>query len=273
MVEKFRPNFLNPEVNVGPLDDGKYGGGTFTQVGNLENLPENIRGNVPQGYVIKEYTRGEDPKKLAVRLILSENSQRKDVSHLDIAKELNQRHLMVEGYFKQSLPELVVPTQIIVGRDEVTGKKTLYEIQSRLDESSTVNTKIDKSLWPVYWYYMQEDVKHEVKAGEALENFITYLHNTFPQQIDLFKNQLNIFIEQVTNFQSKENHFPFDLAMLTNLIFTEDGLRLIDTNAVMPIPLPSIEGIDQKDEAILMKFRTNMFDKSLEILKIIESKL
>ncbi len=61
--------------------------------------------------------------------------------------------------------------------------------------------------------------------------------------------------------------------MLTNLIFTEHGLRLIDTNAVMPIPLPHIEGVDAKDEEKLINFRTNMFDTSLEILKIIESKL
>ena len=43
MTEKFRPNFLNPEIKVGPLNSDKYGQGSFVNVGNLENLPESIK--------------------------------------------------------------------------------------------------------------------------------------------------------------------------------------------------------------------------------------
>lgn len=273
MVEKFRPDFLKPEINVGPLNSERYASGTFTEVGNLENLPKSIEAQIPNGYVIKKYNRSDSPEALAISLILKEAISGKAVSLVEIAKELAQRHAMVKNYFEQTLPELVIPTQMVVGKDEITDTKTLYEIQPRLGEPNTTNIQVDRSLWPVYKYYIQQLPKEKQRAEAALENFITYLHTTFPQQIDLFKNQINTFVEQIVDFQSKENHFPFDCAMLTNLIFTEHGLKLIDTNAIMPMPLPRIDGVDPKDEEELIKFRTNMFEKSLEILKIIESKL
>ena len=59
----------------------------------------------------------------------------------------------------------------------------------------------------------------------------------------------------------KEKYFPYDCAKLNNLLFTEQGLRLIDTNAVMPIPEDG------------RRWKSTLFEGSLKILELIESKL
>ena len=274
MVEKFRPDFLNPEINVSPLVDGRYVRGFFTEVGNLDSLPEEVQKNTPEGYVIKQYLGIGNPEEVAKELLLKEGSKGEKVSIVGIAKELQQRHEMIKKYFDQSLPDLVLPTQLIVGKNEMTKKNSLYEIQSRLDPSSTTNIVNESTFWPVFECFVHGEEKSRVEAEKELAAFIDYLHNTFPQQIGQFKNQLKIFIEQIKNFQTQTNHLPFDCAMLTNLIFTKDGLRLIDTNAIVPTPLP-LRGKEIKpvEKFRQMNWRKQMFNGSLEILNIIESKL
>ena len=59
----------------------------------------------------------------------------------------------------------------------------------------------------------------------------------------------------------KEKYFPYDCAKLNNLLFTEQGLRLIDTNAVITY---SEDG---------RRWKSTLFEGSLKILELIESKL
>ena len=52
---------------------------------------------------------------------------KKDFSIDGIARELKHRNSFVKNYFANSLPELVVPTQIIIGKDERTNKNYLRD--------------------------------------------------------------------------------------------------------------------------------------------------
>lgn len=310
MAEKFRPEFLNPDIKVGPLADDKYGRGGFVEVGNLENLPDNIKEKATKGYVIKQYIQSDDPFDLATTLFL-ENSEEgrfledlrllvldfynlyqlnpseneiKQIIHANskqlftdrfkdakdllnlvsiggIAKELKQRNSIIKNYFAESLPELVVPTQVIIGRDEGSHKKTLYEIQPHLDKASTASYPFSESF---YKYYLWGVEGEKTKAEEVLNNFINHIKNTLPEKIDLFKREIPIFIKEISEMLAKEKYFPYDCAKLNNLIFTEHGLRLIDTNAVIPTS-PEIDWID--------KWYWEVFNGSLKILRLIESKL
>ncbi len=264
MTEKFRPNFLNPEIKVGPLESDKYGGGSFVEVGNLENLPESIREKVPQGYVIKQYRSSDQPMNLARELFLEGSKElKKEISVGGIAKELKHRNLIMKNYFADSLPELIVPTQFVIGRDEKTNKKIIYEIQPRLSEASTASMARDSAFMePIYRYYHWGVKEDKLVAIECLNKFIVYIKSAFsPEVIDRLKRELPIFIKKITDIRAENKYFPYDCAKLNNLLFTEHGLRLIDTNAVMPIP----EGGRQ--------WKSKLYEGSLKILELLKSKV
>ncbi len=264
MAEKFRPGFLHSDVNVGPLFKGDYAKGYFTIVGNLENLPGSVKEKVPNGYVIKEYQYTVDVG----------DASKESARYIEVAKEFQHKYVLMKNYFAKSLPELVVPTQIIVGEDEKTKKKHLYEIQPRLDESSTAHLAKpnNRSMENFYGHYIRGIWRYDQsKAEKDLENFVAYIKNQFPDKIDLFKHEISVFIKEISDFPSKEKHIPFDCAWPTNLIFTEQGLRLIDTNAVL-----SISNLKAEDNVFgenRMKEFEFLFNNSLKLLELIESKL
>ncbi|MFA6427733.1 MAG: hypothetical protein WCW16_04835 [Candidatus Magasanikbacteria bacterium] len=55
-----RPSFVKEGVKVSPLLENKrFGEGSFAVVARLENLPEEVREHVPDGYVVKYYKNTE----------------------------------------------------------------------------------------------------------------------------------------------------------------------------------------------------------------------
>ena len=277
MSEKFAPNFLNPEMKVGPLRNDEYGYGSFVDVGNIENLPENVKEKAIHGYVIKKYRLSNNPITMASMLFVDGSEERKNGLSIEgIAKELKHRNSIMKNYFAESMPELVVPTQVIIGKDEKTNKKTIYEIQSRLDEPNTASKAGDPSLEPLYKFYLQGDESEKSKAEEVLDNFIAYIKVAFPEKIDLLKHEISIFRREIRKMYATGDYLPYDCAKLNNLIFTRNGLRLVDSNAVVPVPPeePSLAsaGVNKrlKDD---LAWRWNMFQGSLAVLKLIESKL
>ena len=199
MTEKFRPNFLNPDIKVGPLAGDKYGHGRFVDVGNLENLSKDIKEKAPSGYVVKQYKSSDDSTSMAETLFLEGSKELKGISVAGMARELKRRNSLMRKYFADFLPELVVPTQVIIGRDERTNKKNIYEIQPRLDKASTANFATDDSFMePIYRYYHFGLKDEKSRADELLNNFIAYIKNTFPPEtIDKFKQELPIFVKKI----------------------------------------------------------------------------
>lgn len=324
MTEKFRPNFLNPEVGVGPLENGEYGEGSFVKVGNLESLPDSIKEKASKGYVIKkyfptEYRRGDFgtagwahlfspesaeqyfviklgrevsnfeeennsyPSKDEIKKIIFSEEEFKqfgDESRLEeflkntsitaLAKELARRNTIMKDFFSESLPELVLSTQFIIGEEmgateEGVDNRRIYEIQPRIEGFGASVAEM-RALDP----YIKSDMESLGKRGEGvLRNFILRLKQKYPDKIDLFKREIGIFIKEIKEFPNKENRLPFDCPFLTNLMFTEHGLRLVDTNMVVSF---DDKNKDYKNYKIIKDLQ-GRFEKAIKILELVKDRL
>lgn len=311
-MPEIRPSFLPDSIKVGPLSEDGYGEGYFTQVGNLENLPEDINRNIPDGFVLKEYaslltqntrpslrgfytsdglmmgagvftlraggekrkfllglrtaiekfekTNGHLPSEQEIKEVIFEDESFrifqdkfggragcKDLYYKTyiraVAQELEKRNLVMKNYFAKLLPELVVPTHVFIDQDKKTKEKRLYEIQPR--------------------------IKHvDYNNAEDLDEFVDNIKIMFPEMVFVFKKELAIFIKEIRKIPSETGHIPYDCPALGNLLFTKNGLRLIDTNAVFPV---SEEPSEEEKNDVETAMRT--FVANLKKLEIIESKL
>ncbi|MBI2038229.1 MAG: hypothetical protein HYT15_04915 [Candidatus Magasanikbacteria bacterium] len=314
MAEKFRPDFLSatPDIQVGPLANDEYGEGYLVRVGNLEGLPEHVKEQVPNGFVLKEYKsfvanygtglmtgggifslvpgpernfvlslkaaienfarknkRFPSEEEVRVEIVADSSFQDqfggraacKDLYYRTYTKaaeaELLRRHTVIKNYFAKSLPDLVVPTRIFIDNDVKVKEKRIYELQPRVE---AVPFKKSEGAG-----VFDSETGRTMIGWDVGEAFIQRIKEKFPKKIPLFKKELITFIEQIKKMPSETGYLPYDCAHLSNLLFTENGLRLADTNAVIPIPSEPSEEEKEHIEIYMEHFNHDI--KTLELLE------
>lgn len=213
-------------MKPGPLKDDKYGEGEFTVVADLQNLPAGVREKVPEGYVIKQYKDRKfvlkDAHIFEFDPDFNEGSEitqdvQKARSPMGIAKKLQERQRLVRNYFDRDLPDLVVPSQFIVGSWHV------YEIQRKMPANSLL---IEESLLTPW-----KSTTFAQRAKEV-EQLTVNIRLLCQEKVPQVKQEIETFVRLIEQMFEQANWF-LDLES-GNLLFTKDGLRIIDTNYGLP---------------------------------------
>ncbi len=188
-------------------------------------------------------------------------------SLMGMAKELKRRHDLVAGYFQDTLPHLVVNTQFLVGSPDSSREQArLYEVQKQAvplrawqkmlalaeerrqpgyydDDAQKEKRRRIVQPDPLYQAYSGASVYYQ-SAGEISERVKQYLAEAGqvlgqavrdeladkPEKLKRLKSELQEFIAKAKILPQAQDWIPFDLPLLDNLVFTEEGLRIIDTN-------------------------------------------
>lgn len=238
MSQEFRrPSFLHKEIQPRPFSGDEFREGSLTTVAQLEDLPSAIKERAKGGLVVKEYRYSEgDPAWDALLegdASFDNPSQRKLT---EIGRRLAERHAIVKDFFKNTLPDLVVPTQFVVGARAGLGKdaKRLYEIQNLVKSAVSID---DDSAYA--WEYMENDPKHPYSEA-GLRNLLKRISREAAEKIynempDANRRngliaQIEVLTARAREFAKETGWIPYDLFKPDNLLMTKDGLRFIDTN-------------------------------------------
>lgn len=253
MSEKFHePAFLREQVKPGPLKGEEYGEGSFTVVANLENLPKEVRKNVPEGYVVKQYKDERlTPEDLLFKFELDSSSE--GWSLIEMAKKLQARHRAAQAYFGKELPNFVISSQFIVGPDK-DGVGHIYEVQKKI-EPEVVEL-------PEYLRLPVDKFESKGAREEAIAQLSEKVKSLYGEKLPDVKKDLEIFIRLAQQLPDNEGWFP-DLAP-GNLLFTKDGFRYVDTNYV--IPLTGLERHGMHEQAQEARATIKNFIQSLKDL-------
>lgn len=249
MGEKFiRPDFIDTKIKPTPLKNGEYGEGFAVRVAKLEGFPNEIE-SVPHGYVIKKYKFGESDERWREMFPHDEQLKKtaRNLTLLDVARKLKHNEDTLRQYFSDSLPDLIVPSQYIVGSEtekkwfkSAKPKKKLYNIQKEISPSVVLNDQ-DISL-------IHQAIKAKQFGGVSPENeksadftldisargIARMIRDNNPENFVLIKEQINILVEKAKNLVAETKFIYIDLFEFHNMLITKDGLRAIDTNQSMP---------------------------------------
>ena len=192
------PEFFRPGIETTSTMEG-----SFTQVTKLKGLPPEILERLPKGYVLKQYINnpeldkdlfGPDYAKLSI---------------VDKARILKERQTAVRAIFADDLPELVVPSDFLVGQGVDDEQPHLFEVQPNVPKGVDVLRE---------WYHVENILEKSPQTRQAI------------------LGQLKLFVENGRKLQHQQDQPALkgkvlDLEGANNLIVTPDGdLRLIDTN-------------------------------------------
>ncbi len=202
-----KPEFINRDVQTRYL-----GSGNFCSAIESTHMPEELRERVPHDYALKVYnfpnTIDAQGRKIYEQVLynLAEDENPDQMTMMDKARLLKQRNERMSDYFKDELPEFIVPSTYIVSRDSAH-KERVYEIQKKVSGK-------------LYESYTVEDFLE--LSGDQRRGLIAEL-----------KKFLQLFRAMEDDGYYKE-HIP-DLHTL-NIIITDDGkLRCIDTDGELPV--------------------------------------
>lgn len=168
------------------------------------------------------------------------------------AKKLKERHEKAVAYFLNKLPEIIVPTEFIIGTEnndletERDGRKYIYELQERIGGIGleSVSEAIEDALMS-YLQYTNKSESAQQDFFDRYEPLPKYVENfaklwaleiksAYPAQAGMLKKQLIAFVEIARRIPVKTDEIPLDLVWLLNMRFTSEGLRIIDTNISFP---------------------------------------
>lgn len=300
-----RPTFLRPETkldagNTDPKNDEEhFYQGSFVVMAELKNIPKEMRENVPNGYVLKQYHLEEyspiwnelfeadeevntntAEKKVWVIIDAFENAfnkfgrrptsdeilalisdDKKSEMAIDEnfiaqtlkkysletkAQKLRQRYERIRDVFSDELPDVIVPTQFIIGAEENQqhpdrdGAKRLYELQPRISmlelrDKRSVKDYVfnDSDSERNYLYgFPQESIPENIV--NIVKFWAEQIKETYPNQWKQIKEELKKFIELSRPIPEKMKEIPYDMVHPANVGFTSDGVRIIDINLVLP---------------------------------------
>lgn len=194
-----KPEFLREDISLsGDMH------GHFTEVRNLEGLPESVKEQVPDGFVIKKYKLDKERTNQQLFGINYEESL------IERARILKRRQEFVRDFFKEDLPNLVLQSQFIVGSGDYS--EFIYEIQSKLEDAIAINIETIREHFlgkPEIIQKIKEQLRKFHKRGRLLK---------IQQEFSEFKG------------------LGVDLGPKgENVVLTKDGdLRIIDTNFLEP---------------------------------------
>lgn len=193
-----KPDFLGNELKTRWV-----GGGTFTEVASIDNLPTELLSKIPDGYVIKKYKKDsykrlfKDPTK-----VFASGDEYLGLSAEDKVQVLQKRQKFVKDFFKDVLPDIVVGSNYVLG-GKSSDDAEIYEIQPKLEKNISL-----KSL------------DYDEKALEFLST---------SARCNLLE-QLKLFLARAQEMPSKSDGFMVDI-FGENLIVLPDGnLKMFDTN-------------------------------------------
>lgn len=228
----------------------------------------------------------------------------KECSLTGMAKELKRRHDLVQAHFKDTLPNLVVDTQFMIGSPDGSREQArLYEVQKQIVPLQSLSKMFKGASEVEYLFgrkrYYEEDVARQYNEYlknnpivQAYRDALLHSRDTVPQQtvptevieaartiaqavhdelaskpaqLRRLKAELRKFIAQAKTLPKVQDWIPFDLPLLENLVFTEEGLRMIDTNQGVQ---PSRMTYSEDKEKIMTRYT-----RALEVLEKIRKNL
>lgn len=255
-----RPSFLHPEVE--PSLDFKYG--SFTTVNELKDLPEAIRSRVGKGWVLKKYKSNEGSSDWNQFFGGDDDNLTLPV----IAQSLKRRHEVVSDFFGKEFPDLVVPTQFIIGEGEVDDhrEKTLYEIQKKVD--CLVSSSLDASNYFGSLFAETEPTPNLIQMwlDHASDLFSQDIAKVITEKKKLFElaRDIGALMARAQAFVKATGYIPFDIFMPSNLFITADGLRIVDTNGLVSKKFNTSE---------VFEFRITQFDRSIRFWEEVARKI
>lgn len=167
-----------------------------------------------------------------------------------IAKKLNERHALISNFFETQLPELVVPTQYVVGEGKNAKGLNARRIYSISPEVKPVVKMSDVFSfdWGRYfrgWRSGITTIHHFNKSElaqmltDAAQKFTNELEGSFSSdELKKIRRELEILASRAKKLTQKTGWIPFDLLTPENLVITRDGVRIIDTNQGVPADAP-----------------------------------
>lgn len=137
----------------------------------------------------------------------------------------------MKEYFASSLPNLIVPTQFIVGSEtchDGLKRNFVYEIQKKIVFFDIGQVVIE----PMAGWTKEKTVEEEKKFGwiEDEEKIAEKIKKSYGKKTPEIKKELETMVEIAKNLVKETGRIPFDIFSSQNLKFTPDGLRIIDTN-------------------------------------------
>ncbi|MFA6426886.1 MAG: hypothetical protein WCW16_00360 [Candidatus Magasanikbacteria bacterium] len=198
------------------------------------------------------------------------------------ARKLKKRYEEIKNVFSDELPNIILPTQFIIGAEENRqhpdrdGAKRLYELQPKINALKLRGTR------PVHEYLhtggnpgknFLYDSPH-VPIPENIINIVKMwakqIKETFPKQCAQIKEELEKFIELARPIPEKMNEIPHDMVHPVNVGFTADGIRIFDINLVLP-------NLDKDDKRRKTLFNPDIwlarYNRLLDIWKIVYDEL
>lgn len=240
-----RPAFLHPEVGPEKFPEGDYRAGAFMRVAELRDLPETVRARVKGNLVIKRSRLGpNDPDWrhfFPGDVDFTRNPDRRTIPAL--AREFKRRHEIIAKFFKKQFPDLVVPTQLIMGEDEGAerrGVKRLYEVQAAV-KGVAYPRKDDFDSWELYYWGYRA---HELPRPEAeLEQALRSASESYALDIidavrdaelrRRIRGEIEETMEHARQFVAETGEIPYDLFKPDNFLITPEGMRIVDTNMLV----------------------------------------
>lgn len=201
---RFHPDFITEDVEVKPVDAGK--GSTLY---GIKRLPAEIAELIPKNHALKVHSNDFE-----ARLAQTFGPDHARMSIMEQAQELRGRQRFVHDFFSRDLPELVVQSEFLVGKDPDNHKPRIFEFHKRLK---------------IFADACRPDVlKEQFGAFDA------------PTQRGLLE-QLRAFARRGRELAAQRDHPEYtgkvlDLIGENNLIVTERGeLKLIDTDILYDV--------------------------------------
>lgn len=331
-----RPTFLRPETSIKPgftepeIGEKHYHQGSYSIVGELKRIPQEMRKMVPEGFVLKKYyldeyssiwyelfddeagqnnkseswvkfeiegacnTLGRHPNAEEVFDMISEEDRRRLNIDLKLvagvlnkysieskAQKLKQRHDRIKGYFSEELPDVIVPTQFVIGTEknkkepERDGPKYLYEIQPRI-QGLNLNAHLVKDYMetgttrrPGAGNFLYEQVPLDIQIIENAKSWAKQIKTEIPDKAQQIKNELVKFIEIARQLPERTKEIPYDMVHPFNLKVTKNGLRIFDVNQV----LTNFEQGDERRKHFHTDNQLARYFKLLEFWQVVADEL
>lgn len=157
------------------------------------------------------------------------------------AKKLKQRYERIRNIFSAELPNIIVPTQFIIGAEknqqhpDRDGTKRLYELQPKINALEL--ERYENLIGGLFEGNNIFGNPHEPIPEyciNIIKNWAKQIKKAFPKQWQQIKEELKKFIELARPIPEKMKEIPFDMVHPANVKFTADGVRIIDINVVLP---------------------------------------
>ncbi len=198
------------------------------------------------------------------------------------ARKLKEHYDRIRAEFKDELPEIIVPTQFIVGAERNAkhpvrdGERRLYELQpkinapEKLPHDETIHDYVlcGGDAGKNYLYdNPREPIPNDI--AEIAKSWAEWIKSKFPEKWQQIKEGLKKFIALARGIPAKMKVIPIDMVHPYNIRFTADGIRIIDINQV----LPNLDKDSKWREMVQPERNLARYNRFLDVWQIVCDKL